>query len=211
MLAEFIVFSRTGLIFWSKGGSVLRGNPIDDFIKNVILESKINSSSYSTDSYTLKWTLANETKPGLVFLCIYSKSLQLSWVSELLDLVKTKFIKQHAKNLNVENCPLTFDFEKILHKAMGFQPAPQAISPVASSRTKVRAKQKRHCSPRPISAVWYKLKTRKKKRLSPTAQLLAVPNTAHHSSVEGKNVLGQAALKRKTKLVAKKTRMAKSP
>ena len=55
------------------------------------------------------------------------------------------------------------------------------------------------------------LKTRKKKRLPPTAQLLAVPNTAHHSSVEGKDVLGQAALKRKTKLVAKKTRMAKSP
>ena len=151
MLAEFIVFSRTGLIFWSKGGSVLRGNPVDDFIKNVILESKINSSSYSTDSYTLKWTLANETKPGLVFLCIYSKSLQLSWVTELLELVKTKFVKQHAKNLNVENCPLTFDFEKILHKAMGFQPAPQAISSLQlAAKTKVRVKQKRHCNRRSI-------------------------------------------------------------
>ena len=99
MLAEFLVFSRTGLIFWSKGDNVLRGNPVDDFIKNIILESKINATSYSTDSYTLKWTLANETKPGLVFLCIYSKSLQLPWVNDLLELAKTRFIKQHGKKL----------------------------------------------------------------------------------------------------------------
>ena len=39
MLAEFLIFSRTGLIFWSKRDNVLRGNPVDDFIKNIILES----------------------------------------------------------------------------------------------------------------------------------------------------------------------------
>ncbi len=122
MLAEFIIFSRTGLIFWSKGDTVLRGNPVEDFIKNVILESKVNATSYSTDSYTLKWTLANETKPGLVFLCIYSKSLQLPWATDLLELAKTRFIKQHGKSLRVENCPLAFDFEKIMHKAMGVRP-----------------------------------------------------------------------------------------
>ena len=148
MLAEFLVFSRTGLIFWSKGDNVLRGNPVDDFIKNIILESKINATSYSTDSYTLKWTLANETKPGLVFLCIYSKSLQLPWVNDLLELAKTRFIKQHGKKLTVDNCPVTFDFESIMHKAMGVKQVNNSNSKITmnQSNNAVKKEEQKHNS-----------------------------------------------------------------
>eukprot|EP00944_MAST-04C_sp_MAST-4C-sp1_P004546 g4546.t1 len=209
MLAEFIVFSRTGLIFWSKGGSVLRGNPVDDFIKNVILESKINSSSYSTDSYTLKWTLANETKPGLVFLCIYSKSLQLSWVTELLNLVKTKFIKQHAKNLNVENCPLTFDFEKILHKAMGFQPAPQAISPVASSKDKSKGETKEALQPSTDFSGVVQVENEEEKKTTPDGPVISSPK--HRPSFVGRRQrrAGPGGFKKKDKTSGKKDKNGK--
>ena len=138
---------------------------MDDFIKNIILESKINATSYSTDSYTLKWTLANETKPGLVFLCIYSKSLQLPWVNNLLELAKTRFIKQHGKKLTVDNCPVTFDFESIMHKAMGVKQVNNIVivNHVDQAITLSKRKNKN------ITVItWWKLKTKKKRKSTNT-------------------------------------------
>ncbi len=120
MITQFLVFSRNGYVLWQKDNDVvLRGSPVETFIKNVLLESRTSLSSYTTETYTLKWTFENSTKPGLVFLCICAKTLVLPWVDDLLHRVKAKFVRQYEGAINSpETFPLSFDFDTVMGKAM---------------------------------------------------------------------------------------------
>ena len=118
MIEHFVVFSKAGYVLWEKTGVILRGNPVDAFIQNVLLESRSSMESYTTESYTLKWTIANEVKPGLIFLCIYAKTLTLPWIDDLLQIVKKRFITRHKDSLGDTNrFPFDLKFDELMQKA----------------------------------------------------------------------------------------------
>ena len=90
MLDEFVIFSRRGLVVWKKTDSRVKGDPVDDLIRTVLLEERAGKSHHTCASYALKWALDNERQ--LVYVAIYQKSLTLAYVDELLARVPKAFV-----------------------------------------------------------------------------------------------------------------------
>ncbi|CAN0169032.1 unnamed protein product [Ectocarpus sp. 6 AP-2014] len=86
MLDHVSVFSKSGLVLWSRTMAKLKGDPVDDLVKNVLLEERGGTNVATTEWYTLRWSLANEL--GLVVVALYQKSLQLHYVDGLVDNIR---------------------------------------------------------------------------------------------------------------------------
>lgn len=77
MLDFAIIFSKSGLILWSKTWAKLRPtasgeSPVDALVRTILLEDKGGASrSANIDSYTLKWTFENES--DVVIVVVYQK------------------------------------------------------------------------------------------------------------------------------------------
>ena len=70
---------------------------IDRLISDVFMQERSSEREYARDGYTVKWTFANEL--GLIFVAVYQKILELTWVDELLVAVKRTFVKLYADAL----------------------------------------------------------------------------------------------------------------
>lgn len=97
----------------------LKGNPVDDLVKNVLLEEKGGSNFATTEWYTLRWSLANEL--GLVVVALYQKSLKLNYVEGLVDSIKRDIVRTFGPSLKdpTKAAPVAFDlhFDKLLREA----------------------------------------------------------------------------------------------
>ena len=58
-------------------------------IKQAFLEQRTADQKFDKDGYTLRWTFANEL--DLTFVVVYQRILQLSYIDELLDTVRSLF------------------------------------------------------------------------------------------------------------------------
>jgi signal recognition particle receptor subunit alpha len=79
-------------VLWSSCralGNALKGSPIDVLIRSCLLEERSADSSFSHESYTLKWAFHNEL--GLVFVAVYQRILHLLYVDDLLASVRREF------------------------------------------------------------------------------------------------------------------------
>ena len=61
------------------------------------MQERSSDKEYLKDGYTVKWAFANEL--GLIFVAVYQKILELTWVDELLVVVKRMFVKLYADSL----------------------------------------------------------------------------------------------------------------
>jgi signal recognition particle receptor subunit alpha len=66
-------------------------HPIDSLIRSAFLEDRLSSDRYEKEGYTLQWTLANDLE--LVFVVIYQRILQLTYIPQLLSTVKEVFLE----------------------------------------------------------------------------------------------------------------------
>lgn len=95
MLDHFTVFAKNGLVLWSKtfspalSGADASTNPVNSLIKQAFLEQRTADQKFEKDGYTLRWTFANEL--DLTFVVVYQRILQLSYIDELLDTIRTLF------------------------------------------------------------------------------------------------------------------------
>lgn len=99
MLDHFSIVTRSGLVLWSKSftpsipastSGTTNNHPVDALVKSAFLEDRLASDKYDKDGYTLQWTLANDVE--LVFVVVYQRILQLSYVPQLLASVKASFL-----------------------------------------------------------------------------------------------------------------------
>jgi signal recognition particle receptor subunit alpha len=90
MLDLFTIITKGGFVLFQKTFTPINGSPVQDLIKNVLIEERAGTDSYSKDNYALKWTFANEN--DLVFVVAYQKILQLTYIDELLETMKRMFI-----------------------------------------------------------------------------------------------------------------------
>lgn len=90
MLDLFTILTKGGFVLWQKTFTPINGSPVEDLIKNVLIEERSGTDSYYKDNYALKWTFANEN--DLVFVVAYQKILQLTYIEELLETVKRMFL-----------------------------------------------------------------------------------------------------------------------
>ncbi|CAM9174810.1 unnamed protein product [Ascophyllum nodosum] len=134
MLDHVSVFSKSGLVLWSRTMAKLKGNPIDDLVQNILLEEKGGSNMVVTEWYTLRWSLANEL--GLVVVALYQKSLQLHYVERLVDSIKRDIIQRFGPSLKdpAQASPVAYDrhFERLLKQAEAEKGS--ATTPVAPGR-----------------------------------------------------------------------------
>lgn len=61
------------------------------------MQERSSEKEYARDGYSVRWTFANEL--GLIFVAVYQKILELTWVEDLLTAVKRLFVKMYADNL----------------------------------------------------------------------------------------------------------------
>lgn len=87
------------MVLWSKSftpaippsttGSTYN-HPIDSLIRSAFLEDRLSSDKYEREGYTLQWTLANDLE--LVFVVVYQRILQLTYIPQLLSSIKELFL-----------------------------------------------------------------------------------------------------------------------
>ncbi|RHZ79020.1 hypothetical protein Glove_152g39 [Diversispora epigaea] len=94
MLDFFTILTKGGIVLWSKTFARVTTYPVDDLIKEVLIEERAGETNYTKNSYNLKWTFANEL--DLIFVVAYQKILQLAYIEELLATVKKFFCDKFA-------------------------------------------------------------------------------------------------------------------
>jgi len=90
MLDFVTVFTNTGLTLWSHlFAPSVKGSPVNELIRNVLIEERSGKTSYIVDQYVLKWSFANDL--GLIFVAGHNKHLLVPYVETLLEAVKQSF------------------------------------------------------------------------------------------------------------------------
>ncbi|EST06171.1 Signal recognition particle receptor, alpha subunit, N-terminal [Kalmanozyma brasiliensis GHG001] len=95
MLDHFTIFTKNGLVLWSKtfspalSSADASANPVNSLIKQAFLEQRTADQKFDKEGYTLRWTFANEL--DLTFVVVYQRILQLSYIEELLETVRSLF------------------------------------------------------------------------------------------------------------------------
>lgn len=112
MLDLFTIVTKGGFVLFQKTFAPINGSPVQDLIKNVLIEERAGTDSYSKDIYALKWTFANEN--DLVFVVAYQKILQLNYLDELLQTVKRMFLDDYFKGADDDYASFGPVFDKVL-------------------------------------------------------------------------------------------------
>jgi hypothetical protein len=71
MLDHFTVFTRGGIVLWSSSFSQLQGDPVNDLVREVLVEERTGQRAFESGSYTVHWTLANELNIVFVVRSMY--------------------------------------------------------------------------------------------------------------------------------------------
>lgn len=102
MLDLFTVLTSGGIVLFQRSESPSHNAPtylIDHVISSIFMQERSSDKEYAKDGYTVKWTFANEL--GLIFVAVYQKILELTWVEDLLVAVKRMFVKLYGDTLKV--------------------------------------------------------------------------------------------------------------
>ncbi|PNS14006.1 Signal recognition particle receptor subunit alpha [Sphaceloma murrayae] len=113
MLDSFEILTTSGVVLWSKSYVPVSSNIINSLINDVFIEERHPTKTISSDTpssrnppykkekYTLKFTTAKDI--GLIFVAVYQSLLSLSWVDQLLDVVRQLFVKEFSTALKKPN------------------------------------------------------------------------------------------------------------
>lgn len=103
MLDLFTVLTSGGIVLFQRSQAASSASTsaptylINRVISDVFMQERSSEREYAKDGYTVKWTFANEL--GLIFVAAYQNILELTWVDELLVIVKRMFVKLYADSL----------------------------------------------------------------------------------------------------------------
>ena len=118
MLDSFQIFTKGGLILFQWAlMDVPKGGPVDELIKQCLLEDRAGETEFThnagANAYTLRWRVDN--KFGLVFVAVYQKILRLDYVDDLLESIKGAF----AENFDTSLMKLSYpEFEEVFTKTL---------------------------------------------------------------------------------------------
>lgn len=108
MLDAFEIITTSGVVVWSRTYAPVAHKVVNSLINDVFIEERAQSlqsqprnATFKTDKYTLKYTTAKDA--GLIFVAVYQSILHLPWVDNLLDVVRTLFVKEYSSALRKQN------------------------------------------------------------------------------------------------------------
>ncbi|PVU89958.1 hypothetical protein BB559_004844 [Furculomyces boomerangus] len=115
MLDYFVIATQGGIILWSKAFVTIPDLPISKLINSLIETTSIENQRFSYNSYQMNWAVSNEL--GLIFIAVYQKILQLTYIDDLVYSVKKKFVGDYKTLLvnkdffDKKTQKANFDFE----------------------------------------------------------------------------------------------------
>jgi signal recognition particle receptor subunit alpha len=97
MLDAFEIITTSGVVVWSRTYVPVAQKVVNSLINDVFIEergqslqSQPRNATFKSDKYTLKYT--HQKDLGLIFVAVYQSILNLSWVDNLLDVVRGLFV-----------------------------------------------------------------------------------------------------------------------
>ncbi|KAL6309017.1 signal recognition particle binding protein [Sparassis latifolia] len=98
MLDHCSISHKGGIILWSRSftpaastTAASAASPVNSLIREALVEGRTAEDKYEKDGYAVKWTFVNDLE--LIFVVAYQRILQLTYVDELLEALKTLFVK----------------------------------------------------------------------------------------------------------------------
>ena len=111
MLDHVCIFSKVGIVLWSKNFVKVKGkDPVVDLI-DILLEEKAGGNAYSDKNYTLKWVKVNKYGTEYYIVVVQSSLIKLPYVDSLLDTVRKNFFEKFDSELKDEQC-VAMNFDK---------------------------------------------------------------------------------------------------
>ena len=86
MLDQFSIFTKSGLLLWSKTWCRGRDDLLRDFIEEVLIEKRVGGTSTEIGNYAFEWSFLNDL--NLVFVAVYQRMVPLAYVGELVAQIK---------------------------------------------------------------------------------------------------------------------------
>lgn len=117
MLDQFSIFTKGGVVLWSRQLSPVKGRPIDTLVQTVFLEEKAGAStSFKYNPYVLKWLMDNELE--IIFVAVYLNLTQVLFIEELLAAVRAEVVAHYRTDVRLHKGFQGFDerFDAILQE-----------------------------------------------------------------------------------------------
>ncbi|KAJ3409730.1 hypothetical protein HDV05_004287 [Chytridiales sp. JEL 0842] len=103
-------FQRSGSSTFNLGAGTGASHPVDALIREVLVEERAGLTHFDKDSYRVQWAFANDL--DLIFVVAYQKILQLTYIDELLELIKKAFCDMFGDIVRDTTELHTYDFEE---------------------------------------------------------------------------------------------------
>ncbi|KAI9297596.1 P-loop containing nucleoside triphosphate hydrolase protein [Neoconidiobolus thromboides FSU 785] len=97
MLDLFTIFTKGGIVLFTANLRSVRLSSVDELISQIFVESRHGENSALLNNQKFHWTFENEL--DLVFVVAYQKILQLSYIDELLNVLKELFCSQYKEDI----------------------------------------------------------------------------------------------------------------
>lgn len=91
------IFTTGGVILFYKAFVDLKFDPIDLFIKNILVNERTSETEYRCNPYMVKWWISNEL--GIIFCVAYQNLFPILYVDVLLQKMEQQFRDNLFKNI----------------------------------------------------------------------------------------------------------------
>ncbi|KAI9064297.1 signal recognition particle binding protein [Trametes sanguinea] len=98
MLDHCSISHKGGVVLWSRSftpaashTAASSSSPVNSLVREALIEGRGSDGKYEKDGYAVKWTFVNDLE--LIFVVAYQRILQLTYVEDLLNALKTLFVK----------------------------------------------------------------------------------------------------------------------
>ncbi|KAI0637097.1 P-loop containing nucleoside triphosphate hydrolase protein [Trametes polyzona] len=98
MLDHCSISHKGGVVLWSRSftpaaraTAASSASPVNTLVREALIEGRSSDGKYEKDGYAVKWSFVNDLE--LIFVVAYQRILQLTYVDDLLNALKTLFVK----------------------------------------------------------------------------------------------------------------------
>ena len=98
---EIRIITKGGIILCKKNYSPLRGEPINQMIKEYILADRTWENKAIIGNYLLRWLTDNET--STIIICCHSKTIKIDYVENYLQEVMAEFKSIYLPDKTIKN------------------------------------------------------------------------------------------------------------
>ena len=104
MLYNYSIFTKSGVVLYSKENQRIENNPLNYLVKEVLIKQRGDTKFLVTNDnlYIIRWIFDNHN--GLIFVAIYPKQFGAPYIDDLLNLTRKQFCDLYIKDNKKLDC-----------------------------------------------------------------------------------------------------------